>query len=299
MYWACDVDFLRVMVSLEKHCKYTKYNIANKWLVFRNHHLDYTVMALIGSKLTSEDYARHGKKYHKAMGHKAGWKCFFIKKVAMCKRRLKLSQYNNVMPLDVTNLDDIAEVKADLHQAHVSDIKCNLCVPQTPSDNAGEADDGGCMLAALNHCVPDVLCARDLDNQIKPLFEEKNKTPEYKLTLEQCGIPGVTWHSECIGRALKSKYGEGGFIWRRQDREILNETKRGKFYVTGELNRKLFPDLEQDGNWAHVVCVDTDNDRFYDCNNTGGKKFKAWFKQGPNCYMNIWRVYKLEITPNK
>lgn len=303
MYWQCHVNFLRCMVTLDKHCKYTKYELrANTWIIFRNHDLAYTVMILLGDELKDGDFERHGKQYHKAMGFgkKFGKRCYYIKKVAQCKTRIKLSVHNKVMPLHLTEDDDIRVATEALEAATVSEIKCNLCVPQQPSETAAGDDDGGCIHFALNKCVPDVLCVSDLDNQIKPLFQEKKKTPEYNLTLEQCGIPGVTWHSECIVRALKSKYGVGGFSWTRHNRAVLNERGQGKFYVTGELNRKLFPDSDQDGNWAHVVCVDTDNDRFYDSNNTTGKKFKAWFKQGPNCYMNIWRVYKLEIlTPNK
>ena len=56
---------------------------------------------------------------------------------------------------------------------------------------------------------------------------------------------GVTWHQDVILHALKDKYGEGGFVWRKLSRDewedaIYTNYASGKYsslYVHGELDR--------------------------------------------------------------
>ena len=48
----CDVDYIRCILSMEKHWKSSKYDISNKWVIFRNYNIPFTVMVLIGNVVT-------------------------------------------------------------------------------------------------------------------------------------------------------------------------------------------------------------------------------------------------------
>ena len=68
-------------------------------------------------------------------------------------------------------------------------------------------------------------------------------------------------------------------------------------YVHGLLNRLLWPDLDQNGNWKHAICINTDTGRFFDQQQTS-RSVKTWLQCAENdMYMSeIWRVYKLEVV---
>jgi hypothetical protein len=165
---------------------------------------------------------------------------------------------------------------------------------------SGGEDDGGCMLLALNNCIPDVLSEEELNNEIESVYEEKNKLTEFfpdKYLIEWCGVPNKSWHQDCIPKALKKKYGVGGFVWKKQKNiDVIFKRNLGKFYVHGLLNRKLYSD--RDGNWQHSICVNTNNGKFYD-ESIKGEKVKSWFEDNEDCYMKVWRVYKLELVKPK
>ena len=167
------------------------------------------------------------------------------------------------------------------------------------TQRAGGSDGGGCILKALNKCCPGVLTAEDLDEQIMAVFEEKNALAEWSpngFKEEWCGTPGESWHQDCIVKALKKKY-PGGYSWRKHPTSVIYERGHGKFYVHGILNKLLWPDLDQEGNWQHAICVDTDTGRFWD-DNAKGRKVEKWLKcevETDRWMEEIWRVYKLEV----
>lgn len=247
-----------------------------------------------------DQYDDHGSEYDELMGDRTsdGEKDYQIKKVARCKRRVATLPQDHqriVKPMELTTEQHTKAAEA-LEAADVYDMNCHLCWPEKEV----VIKDTACMIFALNKCVPGVLSTEDLNEQIPNVHEEKAKMPECSFTEENCGVPNETWNMDCVYKALKKKYGHGGFKWEKQKGDdILWKKNKGLFYVTGELNRALFPDLEeQEGSWAHAVCVDTNKNKFYDTSNDeNGQPFKSWFEAGPNCYMKIWRVYKLEICP--
>lgn len=174
----------------------------------------------------------------------------------------------------------------------------NTCILPPPNETCGSGG-GGCMLYVLNMCSPGVLSREELDEQIYEVYKEKNNLKEWspnRYDISWCGIPGETWHQDCISKALKKKY-QDKYLWRKQKRSTIYERGHGKLYVHGLLNRLLWPNLDQDSNWQHTICVDTDTAKFYDINSAKGRWIKSWFLCSPEKrYMSeIWRVYKLEV----
>ena len=125
---------------------------------------------------------------------------------------------------------------------------------------------------------------------------------------EVAGIPNITWHHSCIYKALKRKYGNGNFYWRkipfRTMEQFFSENNTGKFYVHGKLNWRLFGSSSK-GNWTHAICIDVKTGKFYD--NTSSKlmrgySIKKWFTGNAktNNYMSeIHRVYQLDVKRRK
>jgi hypothetical protein len=159
-------------------------------------------------------------------------------------------------------------------------------------------DGGACMHLALNKCVPGVLTIQELDHEIKEVHAEKNQKPQWapdRYKLEWCGTPGQSWHQDCILGALKRKY-PGRFTWRRHPPSVVFKRGKGKFYVHGVLNSSLFPELDQQGNWQHSICVDTDTGRFYD-QSCDGYYVRDWLTPKVRYMSQIWRVYQLTLQP--
>ena len=215
----------------------------------------------------------------------------------------------------LTNNDDIHPLEEAPHHMGRSRLKeGHLVQPigssissssSEPSGNvgtrrAGGADGGGCMLKALNKCCPGVLTAEDLDAEITSVYEEVNGLAEWApdgFKKEWCGTPGASWHQDCIVKALKKKY-PGGYSWRKQSSlSIIHERGHGKFYVHGILNKLLWPDEDQAGNWQHTICVDTDTGKFWD-DQSKGRMVQEWLQceKKEHLWMaEIWCVYKLEV----
>ena len=82
----------------------------------------------------------------------------------------------------------------------------------------------------------------------------------------------------------------------------LESMKTGKFYVHGKLNYKIFKDGTSEGNWTHAICLDLENNKFYDNTSSSlrrGRSIKKWFIQHDkdNQYMSeIHRIYKLAVS---
>jgi hypothetical protein len=164
------------------------------------------------------------------------------------------------------------------------------------------------MLVALNKCWPGVLLAEELDEQIERVHEEQNKHPMWapdKYNREWCGIPGVTWHHDCIGKALRKKYPPapllGACTWRKKSADSIYKSGQGKLYVHGLLNKTLWPDIDPSSNWQHAICVDTDAGKFFDVNSNRWRSVGKWLQcpQEDRYMSNIWRVYKLALVGKK
>ena len=162
------------------------------------------------------------------------------------------------------------------------------------------------MYWALNKCIPGVLSLRDLNIQISEYYEERTKWDQ-SFKKEYAGIPNVTWHQSCIYKALKKKYGKGNFVWKKVSFhgmvQFLKSSHKGaKFYLHGKLNSTLFEYGKSGDDWAHAICIDPQNNKFYD--NTcyslmrGRSINKCFVKCNiENRYMSeIHRVYRLEIV---
>jgi hypothetical protein len=195
----------------------------------------------------------------------------------------------------------------------ISDIATHkkACVTRWPNPHfgntraAGGSDAGGCMVVALNKCCPGVLTAGELDEQIEKLHEELNKQREWapnNYKMEWCGIPGVTWHQNCILKALKKKYppSSTGVHWRKLPANSMYEPGHGKLYVHGLLNKALWPEIDQSSNWQHSICVNTDTGRFFDGNTNRWRSVAKWLQcPEEDRYMSeIWRVYTLSLVGN-
>lgn len=135
-YWTCDTQTLRRIVSREQHCIYTNYHLANRWIVLQNYGFDYTVLVMVGKQLTKNDEERHGTQYHTTMGKKKTL-ClsYWVKRVAICNTRVKLSPppKENSVPAPITSSDSVQRLNNALGEAHIHEIKCNLCYPQQES----------------------------------------------------------------------------------------------------------------------------------------------------------------------
>lgn len=159
--------------------------------------------------------------------------------------------------------------------------------------------DGACILRALNECVANVLTSEELDAQIDPLWRKKNKRSKYKPNKFKrvwAGVEGKSWHQNCIKMALKAKYRKFAFK-KVKDVSCIYRKGMGKLYVHGLLNRKLFPDVDQDANFQHAICIDADKGKFYDESAVRGRLVKSWFDEtdSQNQYLDIWTVRKLEV----
>jgi hypothetical protein len=144
-----------------------------------------------------------------------------------------------------------------------------------------EADNRICMLYAFNKTVGfDALTANDLNQEMKEVYKEQNKQEEWtpnKFLPEWAGEEDLTWHLECIPKALKRMY-EGGYEYRLQrgNQDIIFEKGKGKFFVWGEKNRLLWPSEDQSGSWQHTICVDTDKGLFYEGDHPRGKSVRKY-----------------------
>ena len=166
------------------------------------------------------------------------------------------------------------------------------------STNFASSDDGGSTHAALERACPGALTMAELDSEIKPFCDMMNEkeewTSENPFLLQWAGTPGESWHMAIIPRALKKK---GGYNWKRMsNRDIIYERGNGKFVVVGLMNRLLYPDIDQEGNWRHTICVDTDNGMFYDSEWAKcGRSVSKWLQldQLERFMSRIDRVYRL------
>jgi hypothetical protein len=204
-------------------------------------------------------------------------------------------------------------VESDVSGSYVSGIPHKkACVTPPPIEHssttrrAGGSDAGGCMVVALNKCCAGVLTAGELDVQIEKVHEEQNKQLEWapnKYKREWCGIPGVTWHQDCIAKALKQKYppSSGGYTWCKQPADSIYEPGQGKVYVHGLLNSALWPDMNQSSCWQHAICVNTDTGRFCDGNSNSWRSVAKWLqcREEDRYMVKVWRVYKLVLGGKK
>ena len=164
-----------------------------------------------------------------------------------------------------------------------------------------------CILYALNKCKHGVLSAHDLNIEIKNYFEERLKWGDI-IEKDVAGIPNITWHHSCIYKALKRKYGDGNFRWRKIPfhtmNQFLTENNKGRFYIHGKLNWKHFGSSSK-GNWTHAICIDLNTGKFYDNTSSNlmrGYSIKKWFagNEKTSHYMSeIHRVYHLDVNRRK
>jgi hypothetical protein len=173
-----------------------------------------------------------------------------------------------------------------------------------PTD-AASADNGGCMLFAINKCAGgEALTKDDLDGEIDAVCSEFNKKEEWspdKYKREWAGTDGEAWHFNCVAKALKRKYGDGYTFHKVDDPGVVSTAVgEGKFLVWGEKNRLLWPDVDQDSNWQHAICVDTSakpRPKFYEGDHPNGLSVEKWLnhRQADERWMSqVSRVYKLE-----
>ena len=161
-----------------------------------------------------------------------------------------------------------------------------------------------CIHWALNKCADNVLSLEELNEQIDPLFVEmKKQYPAWKR--EWCGIEDITWHQQCIAKAMKKKYRSGSYVWERIPcdgiQDLWDSHKTGRFYLHGILNYKHFSE-KPDGNWTHAICIDLDKEKFFD--NTSpklkrGYSISKWFikcRKEDRYLSRIDRVYQLQIN---
>ena len=167
--------------------------------------------------------------------------------------------------------------------------------------------NSACIYYALTKCVPGVLAPEDLNLEIENYFEERLKWGD-SIEKDVAGIPNITWHHSCIYKALKRKYGDGNFHWKkipfRTMDQFLSENITGRFYVHGKLNWRLFGSSSK-GNWTHAICIDLNTGKFYDNTSSNlmrGYSIKKWFTGNGKTshYMSeIHRVYQLDVKRRK
>ncbi len=173
-------------------------------------------------------------------------------------------------------------------------------------DHASENPvDGQCLAFALDKSNPGVLTMDDLNNQIRVVHEQ---CPH--LTIEQCGVPNATWHVKCITLALaqksevdpsfKYKWSRVKGLKQRQLLDLVTTRGNGKLIVIGILNRSLYPDCDQNGSWAHAVCVDTETNLLWnnECGPDSSKPADEWLTPTKDCrgyFTKIMRVYRLDV----
>ena len=172
-------------------------------------------------------------------------------------------------------------------------------------ENPKSSNGGCCIHWALNKCIPGVLSLTELNEEISEYYNERIKWDQ-SFKLGDAGTPDVTWHQSCIYKALIKKYGKGNFLWKKvpfhgMEHFLKTSNNDRKFYVHGKLNSNIFEDECSDGDWTHAICLDPQNNKFYD--NTSysmmkGRSIKKWFIQciPEEQYMSeIHRVYQLEL----
>ena len=122
--------------------------------------------------------------------------------------------------------------------------------------------------------------------------------PTYKL--EDCGVPNFSWHFLCIERALAHKYGEKGFVWKRQHPHILkkrNLKHLGRFCVFGELDRWFMPSEENRQCGLYVDCTGPTMKIYIPPGPLRNHK-NRWLKDGiVLCWpLSRYRVFRLQIN---
>jgi hypothetical protein len=208
----------------------------------------------------------------------------------------KFSHVSNVVPLATVS--------------GVAGAVATAGVAPGPLDRAC-VDNGGCMLYAVNKCAGfEALTAEDLDGEIDEVYRTFNNKTEWAPDMfkrEWAGTNGESWHFDCIRRALKTKYGDGNFEFKRLAGGRSAATKRGNgnLLVWGKKNRHLWPDVEQGGNWQHALCVATGSTsdkkplKFFEMDYPNGKDVEMWLnheKQSERWMTQISRVYQLSAS---
>ena len=84
----------------------------------------------------------------------------------------------------------------------------------TKSKKMPGIDRGQCMWYALNKCLPGVLSLNELNHQINNYHAERSAWGG-EIPKIVAGIPNSTWHHSCIYKALKEKYGDENFRWKK------------------------------------------------------------------------------------
>jgi hypothetical protein len=179
----------------------------------------------------------------------------------------------------------------------------------------GSPKDGECLHSSIDHLFKDAISVARLDDEIIALRKLRD-LKIHSLTDIQCGEPGATWHIRCVLMAFRTKASEDptfDFEWSRiriprgteaDLVKILTTPNNGKYIVVGTLNHKLFEGLSKDGNWQHVVAVDTETDELW-CQNSGDEKMKAseWIPKDMDAtppfegYLTTIRaIYKINIS---
>ena len=121
----------------------------------------------------------------------------------------------------------------------------------------------------------------------------------YKEKKKDCGVPNKFWSNTAL-RASKEVQGRSQLDKAKgKFRNVIYQRGKGKLYVSGLLNSKLFPDADPSGNWHHAICVDTDKGKFFDQYHAKGACMEEWFNCDEPYMSKIYRVYILKILPNK
>jgi hypothetical protein len=192
----------------------------------------------------------------------------------------------NVVVENVANDDDAADEVVQTVQLQKPTLLWN-------TNDFASSNDDGYTFYAFNTAYPGVLSIKDLNAEIESVFDDYSK--QYStFTKQNAGIVDVSWHQDCISRALTRKYGRESFSWTREKQRMIFDSKKGNFYVTGILNPTVFPDVSNNRR-QHALCVNTDQQKFYD-RYSKGRQIASWFKTIDPYLSPIWKVWKLEFV---
>jgi hypothetical protein len=119
--------------------------------------------------------------------------------------------------------------------------------------------------------------------------------------------PGEAWSFDCVLEALKIKAEEIGRpirMTRLRDTSVLTaESSKGRFVVTGVINRKVWGDTvtgklagkdSQPHDWHHALVVDRDTNTILDSNSH--EKIAYTSTSLANHLEEVWRVYQITVA---